>query len=27
MAIRREAPNGVIVKFPEGTKEKTIQSN
>ena len=24
MAIRREAPNGVIVKFPDGTSEETI---
>ena len=24
MAIRREAPNGVIVKFPDGTSEEVI---
>ena len=24
MAIRREAPNGTIVKFPDGTSEEVI---
>ena len=25
MAIKRKAPNGVIIKFPEGTSEETIK--
>ena len=24
MAIRREAPNGVVIKFPDGTSEEVI---